>query len=75
MFNFKALYAEEGKCLLERKTSLNRLECCQDYIVAFIDKILSTEGHCFLVHKKRVSRFVSCLFLMLIVRYLELHTD
>lgn len=62
-FNFKALYEEEGKCLLERKTSLNRLEGCQDYIVAFIDKILSAEGHCFLIHKKRVSLFVSYLFL------------
>ncbi|XP_039535602.1 transcription intermediary factor 1-alpha [Pimephales promelas] len=57
----EALYAEEGKCLLERKTSLNRLECCQDYIVAFIDKILSTEGHCFLVHKKRIETQVKKL--------------
>ncbi|KAK7147278.1 hypothetical protein R3I94_009956 [Phoxinus phoxinus] len=57
----EALYAEEGKCLLERKTSLNRLEGCQDYIVAFIEKILSTEGHCFLVHKKRIETQVKKL--------------
>lgn len=63
MFDFKDLYAEEGRCLFERKTSLNRLEGFQDYIVAFIDKILNTEGHCLLVHTKRVSLSVSCLFL------------
>ncbi|XP_077070571.1 uncharacterized protein trim33l isoform X2 [Siphateles boraxobius] len=57
----EALYSEEGKFLLERKTSLKRLEGCQDYIVAFIDKILSTEGHCFLVHKKRIETQVKKL--------------
>ncbi|XP_067304650.1 E3 ubiquitin-protein ligase TRIM33 isoform X1 [Pseudorasbora parva] len=57
----EALYTEEGNSLLERKTSLNRLEGCQDYILAFIDKILSTEGHCFLVHKKRIETQVKKL--------------
>ncbi|ROJ29203.1 E3 ubiquitin-protein ligase TRIM33 [Anabarilius grahami] len=57
----EALYAEEGRCLLERKTSLNRLEGFQDYIVAFIDKILNTEGHCLLVHTKRIETQVKKL--------------
>ncbi|XP_052475243.1 E3 ubiquitin-protein ligase TRIM33 [Carassius gibelio] len=50
----EAVFAEEVGCLLEKKTSLNRLEGCQEYIAAFIDKILCTEGHCLLVHAKRI---------------------
>lgn len=64
MFDCKALYAEEVGSLLETKTSLNRLEGCQDYIAAFIDKVLCTEGHCLLIHTKRVSCSIFCLFLM-----------
>ncbi|XP_048010191.1 transcription intermediary factor 1-alpha isoform X1 [Megalobrama amblycephala] len=59
--DIEALYAEEGRCLLERKTSLNRLEGFQDYIVAFIDKILNTEGHCLLVHTKTIETQVKKL--------------
>lgn len=55
MFHFKAVFAEEVGVLSERKSSLNRLEGCQDYIADFIDKIQSTQGHCLLVYKKRVS--------------------
>ncbi|XP_042628568.1 transcription intermediary factor 1-alpha-like [Cyprinus carpio] len=50
----EALFAEEVGCLLEKKTSLNKLEGCQEYIAAFIDKILCTEGHGLLVHTKRI---------------------
>ncbi|KAI7806303.1 putative E3 ubiquitin-protein ligase TRIM33 [Triplophysa rosa] len=50
----EALCAEEVKGLLQKKTLLNKMEDYQDYIAAFIDKILSTEGHCLLVHKKRI---------------------
>ncbi|XP_016410044.1 tripartite motif-containing protein 66-like, partial [Sinocyclocheilus rhinocerous] len=57
----EALYAEEVGCLLERKTSLNRLEGCQDYIAAFIDKILCTEGHCLLTYTKRIETQVKKL--------------
>ncbi|XP_052000798.1 E3 ubiquitin-protein ligase TRIM33 [Xyrauchen texanus] len=57
----EALYAEEVKSLMLRKTSLNRIEGSQDYVTAFIDKILSTEGHCLLVHKKRIETQVKKL--------------
>ncbi|XP_016144665.1 transcription intermediary factor 1-alpha isoform X1 [Sinocyclocheilus grahami] len=57
----EALFAEEVGCLLERKTSLNSLEGCQEYIAAFIDKILCTEGHCLLVHTKRIETQVKKL--------------
>ncbi|XP_051576245.1 transcription intermediary factor 1-beta isoform X2 [Myxocyprinus asiaticus] len=57
----EALYAEEVKSLMLRKISLNRIEGSQDYITAFIDKILSTEGHCLLVHKKRIETQVKKL--------------
>lgn len=50
----EVLCAEEVKCLMQRKMHLSKMEDCQDYISAFIDKILSTEGHCLLVHKKRI---------------------
>ncbi|KTF92463.1 hypothetical protein cypCar_00012748 [Cyprinus carpio] len=50
----EALFAEEVGCLLEKKTSLNKLEGCQEYIAAFIDKILCTEGHGLLVHTKSI---------------------
>ncbi|KAK2902957.1 hypothetical protein Q8A67_007670 [Cirrhinus molitorella] len=57
----EAQYAEEVGCLLERKTSLNRLEGCQDYIAAFIDKVLCTEGHYLLVHTKKIETQVKKL--------------
>ncbi|XP_056618681.1 E3 ubiquitin-protein ligase TRIM33 isoform X2 [Triplophysa dalaica] len=50
----EALCAEEVKGLLQKKTLLNKMEDYQDYMAAFIDKILSTEGHCLLIHKKRI---------------------
>ncbi|KAA0703354.1 Transcription intermediary factor 1-beta [Triplophysa tibetana] len=50
----EALCAEEVKGLLQKKTLLNKMEDYQDYMAAFIDKIQSTEGHCLLVHKKRI---------------------
>ncbi|XP_051574412.1 transcription intermediary factor 1-alpha-like isoform X2 [Myxocyprinus asiaticus] len=57
----ETLYAEEVQSLMLRKTSLNRIEDCQDYITAFIDKILSTKGHCLLVYKKRIETQVKKL--------------
>ncbi|XP_016085699.1 E3 ubiquitin-protein ligase TRIM33-like [Sinocyclocheilus grahami] len=57
----EALYAEEVGCLLERKTSLNRLGGCQDYISVFIDKVLRTEGHCLLGYTKRIETQVKKL--------------
>ncbi|XP_052434208.1 E3 ubiquitin-protein ligase TRIM33 [Carassius gibelio] len=57
----EVLYAEEVGCLLERKTSLNRLEGCQDYIAAFINKALCTESHCLLIHTKRIETQVKKL--------------
>lgn len=57
LFCLKTLCAEEVKGLLQKKTLLNKMEDYQDYMAAFIDKILSTEGHCLLIHKKRVSNF------------------
>ncbi|XP_059423955.1 tripartite motif-containing protein 66-like [Carassius carassius] len=57
----EVLYEEEVGCLLERKTSLNRLEGCQDYIAAFIDKALCTESHCLLIHTKRIETQVKKL--------------
>uniref|UniRef100_A0A8C2FPU9 E3 ubiquitin-protein ligase TRIM33-like n=1 Tax=Cyprinus carpio TaxID=7962 RepID=A0A8C2FPU9_CYPCA len=57
----ETLYAEEVGCLLERKTFLNRLEGFQDYIAAFIDKALCTEGHCLLIHTKRIETQVKKL--------------
>ncbi|XP_073728271.1 uncharacterized protein trim33l isoform X1 [Misgurnus anguillicaudatus] len=50
----EVLCADEVKSLMQRKMHLSKMEDCQDYISAFIDKILSTEGHCLLVHKKRI---------------------
>ncbi|XP_073703618.1 uncharacterized protein trim33l [Garra rufa] len=57
----EALYAEEVGCLLERKTSLDRLEGCQDYIAAFVNKVLCTEGHYLLIHTKRIETQVKKL--------------
>lgn len=50
----QTLCGEEVKGLLQKKTLLNKMEDYQNYIAAFIDKILSTEGHYLLVHKKRI---------------------
>lgn len=64
LFYLKALCAEEVNGLLQKKTLLNKMEDYQDYIAAFIDKILSTEGQCLLVHKKRVSTFCFLVFFL-----------
>ncbi|XP_052003065.1 transcription intermediary factor 1-alpha-like [Xyrauchen texanus] len=57
----ETLYAEEVQSLMLQKTSLNRIEICQDYITSFIDKILNTKGHCLLVYKKRIETQVKKL--------------
>ncbi|TRZ03102.1 hypothetical protein DNTS_029891 [Danionella cerebrum] len=49
-----AMFNEEVRILMERKTSLSRLDSCQDYIVTFIDKVLSREGHTLLFHRKSI---------------------
>ncbi|XP_056331860.1 transcription intermediary factor 1-alpha isoform X2 [Danio aesculapii] len=57
----QAVYAEEVRVLLERRSSLSRLEGCQDYIADFIDKMQRTQGHCLLVYKKRIETQVKML--------------
>ncbi|XP_005158134.1 uncharacterized protein trim33l isoform X1 [Danio rerio] len=59
--DIQAVFAEEVRVLLERKSSLSRLEGCQDYIADFIDKIQRTQGHCLLVYKKRIETQVKML--------------
>ncbi|KAL6488502.1 hypothetical protein MHYP_G00022430 [Metynnis hypsauchen] len=50
------LYKEEEKRLMEMKTTLRSLENRQEHITAFIQKILSTEGQCILLHKKQIRK-------------------
>lgn len=53
----KRLCDEEEKSLKVMKTSLKKLEDRQEYMTAFIQKILSTEGQCILRHKMQVRVF------------------
>ncbi|XP_036439397.1 transcription intermediary factor 1-alpha [Colossoma macropomum] len=55
------LYEEEEKSLMEMKTTLRSLENRQEHITAFIQKILSTEGQCILLHKKQIRKRVEVL--------------
>ncbi|XP_053484514.1 tripartite motif-containing protein 66 isoform X2 [Ictalurus furcatus] len=48
---------EEEKSLKVMKTSLKKLEDKQEYITAFIHKILSTEGQCILQHKMQIEKW------------------
>lgn len=51
----KAVYGREEKQLLHRRASLRRMEERQDYIMSFIEKTLSVEGHAGVLLKNRVS--------------------
>ncbi|KAL7887511.1 hypothetical protein AOLI_G00052320 [Acnodon oligacanthus] len=55
------LYEEEEKSLMEMKTTLRSLENRQEHITAFIQKILSTEGQCILLHKKQIRKWAEVL--------------
>lgn len=59
LVSLKGLCDEEEKSLKVMKTSLKKLEDRQEYITAFIHKILSTEGQCILRHKMQVRVFFS----------------
>ncbi|XP_066540251.1 transcription intermediary factor 1-alpha isoform X2 [Hoplias malabaricus] len=54
----EALYDEEEKSLVNVKTTLSSLLNRHEPITAFIQKILSTEGHCILLHKKQIQKRV-----------------
>ncbi|XP_060726349.1 tripartite motif-containing protein 66 isoform X4 [Tachysurus vachellii] len=47
---------EEEKSLEVMKMSLKKLEDRQEYITAFLQKILSTEGQCILRHKMQIEK-------------------
>ncbi|XP_022529297.2 transcription intermediary factor 1-alpha [Astyanax mexicanus] len=50
----ESLYDQELTNLMKEKTTLKSLENRQLYITSFIQKILSTEGQCILLHKKQI---------------------
>ncbi|XP_062394421.1 E3 ubiquitin-protein ligase TRIM33 [Sardina pilchardus] len=49
-----AVYGREEKQLSQRKSSLRRLEERQDYIMSFIEKTLSIEGHAGILLKNKI---------------------
>lgn len=55
--SMKGLCNEEEKSLKVMKTSLKKLEDRQEYITAFLHKVLNTEGQCVLRHKMQVRFF------------------
>ncbi|XP_026855801.2 transcription intermediary factor 1-beta isoform X1 [Electrophorus electricus] len=57
----EGLYDEEEKSLLEMKTNLRKLEERQEYVTAFIHKILRTDSQCILLHKKQIEKQVEGL--------------
>ncbi|KAF4088283.1 hypothetical protein AMELA_G00080440 [Ameiurus melas] len=57
----EGLCDEEEKSLKVMKTSLKKLEDKQEYIAAFIHKILSTEGQCILQHKMQIEKWAQRL--------------
>ncbi|XP_060777843.1 E3 ubiquitin-protein ligase TRIM33 [Neoarius graeffei] len=53
----EGLCDEEEKSLKVMKANLKKLEYRQEYITAFIHKILSTEGQCILQHKTQIEKW------------------
>ncbi|XP_048116281.1 tripartite motif-containing protein 66 [Alosa alosa] len=58
-----AVYGREEKQLFQRKTSLRRIEKRQDYIISFIEKTLSIEGHAGILLKNRIESQIKDLLL------------
>ncbi|XP_062848490.1 mucin-3B isoform X2 [Trichomycterus rosablanca] len=55
------LYDEEEKSLKTMKITMKRLAERQEYVAAFIQKILTTDGQCILLHKKQIGKRVQKL--------------
>ncbi|KAF5907760.1 E3 ubiquitin-protein ligase TRIM33-like, partial [Clarias magur] len=57
----EGLCNEEEKSLKVMKTNLKKLEDRQEYITAFLHKVLSTEGQCVLRHKMQIEKWTQKL--------------
>ncbi|XP_053350870.1 E3 ubiquitin-protein ligase TRIM33 [Clarias gariepinus] len=57
----EGLCNEEEKSLKVMKTSLKKLEDRQEYITAFLHKVLNTEGQCVLRHKMQIEKLTQKL--------------